>query len=281
MVNSTNLKSGNLQNLLGVAPYLHQIMGLENALGLTDKEKYILLIQGTKLKLPLKNGDPIKKGSLAYHTITSGKEVVKRIPKEVLGIPYIGHGIPVMDDRGEVIGSILTGISIETQERVSNMVVDLNAFISNIAATSNNLMNASEELAATAQDLAENTKGIEEDVKGMDAVIALIKEVSNQTHLLGLNAAIEAARAGDQGRGFNVVAEEIRKLASKTNVSMKDIGDKLKNIQQTIITFSSHTNGISAVSNQQAATTQEITANLEKIKAMAEELGQISEKLLV
>ena len=281
MSNSDSLnENNNLQLLLKVASYVHQTMGLENVFSLTDQEKYICVFQGTRLKLPVQVNDAIKPGSIADTCLKSGKVVVKRIPREVLGTPYIGQGIPVTDDLGNVIGTIATGTTIETQERVSNMAIDLNAFLSNISTTSSSLMSASEELAATAQELADNTSGIEKDIKDMDSVIALIKEVSNQTHLLGLNAAIEAARAGDQGRGFNVVAEEIRKLASKTNMSVKDIGDKLKHIQETILSFATHTHEISAVSQQQAATTEEIAANLEKIKNMAEEMAQISEEML-
>ncbi|WP_051273262.1 methyl-accepting chemotaxis protein [Desulfotruncus alcoholivorax] len=278
--NNDNNKFNNLQALLKVAPYLHQIVGLDNVFTLAGTEKYLCVYQGTKLKLPVNDGDPIKAGSIADTSLKSGKTTVKRIPKEVLGTPYIGKGIPVTDDTGNVIGAIAIGISIETQEKISNMAVDLNAFLGNISTTSSNLMSASEELAATAQELADNTSGIEKDIKDMDSVIALIKEVSSQTHLLGLNAAIEAARAGDQGRGFNVVAEEIRKLASKTNTSVKEIGDKLKHIQETVLGFATHTHEISAVSQQQAATTEEIAANMEKIRAMAEELAQISEQML-
>ena len=141
-------------------------------------------------------------------------------------------------------------------------------------------MSASEQLAATAQELAENTSGIEKDIKEMDSVIALIKEVSNQTHLLGLNAAIEAARAGEHGRGFNVVAGEIRKLAAKTHNSVKEIGDKLKHIQETMLGFTTQTHEISSVSQQQAASTEEITASMKKIETMAEDLANLSEKLL-
>lgn len=255
-------------------------MGVENVFSLTDTEKYICMFQGTKLKLPVNPGDLIKNGSIADTVLKTGTVQVRRIAKEVLGTPYIGKGIPVTDDKGNVIGSIATGISIEAQENLSNMAIDLNSFLDNISTTSSNLMSASEELAATAQELADNTSGIEKDIKDMDAVIALIKEVSNQTHLLGLNAAIEAARAGDQGRGFNVVAEEIRKLASKTNMSVKEIGDKLKHIQETILGFATHTHEILAVSQQQAATTEEIAASMEKIKSMAEDLAQISEQML-
>jgi len=278
--NVKQLTSDNLQMLVHLAPYLHQILGEESVLTITDRERYLYMGQGTKLTLPVKSGDSFTEGSMAHTTMKAGQKVVKRVPKEVLGTPYIGLGIPVHDGDGRFIGAIAIGKPIEIQEKVSAMAEELSSSMENISTVSSGLMSASEQLAATAQELAENTSGIEKDIKEMDNVIALIKEVSDQTHLLGLNAAIEAARAGEHGRGFNVVAGEIRKLAAKTQNSVKEIGDKLKHIQETMLNFTTQTHEISAVSQQQAASTEEITASMQKIESMAEDMARLSEDLL-
>ena len=88
------------------------------------------------------------------------------------------------------------------------------------------------EVAGTVSVLEEGMARLGEDTDSIGQVMSVINEIADQTNLLALNAAIEAARAGEAGRGFAVVADEVRKLAEKTMVATKEVEERITAIQE-------------------------------------------------
>lgn len=134
-----------------------------------------------------------------------------------------------------------------------------------LASTQENVMNAAHQMKASTNE--------------SNRVVDFITGLATQTNLLGLNASIEAARSGEQGLGFSVVAKEIRNLSASSTNAAKEIGSSLKdlnNLIEQIVISIEETNDITQT---QAATTEEINAQVEEINSMAEELLLLVKKI--
>jgi methyl-accepting chemotaxis protein len=114
--------------------------------------------------------------------------------------------------------------------------------------------------------------------KKTDKILKMIEKIASQTNLLGLNASIEAARVGDKGRGFDVVANEIRKLSKNSSSSIQQINSILASLVETSKEISSTVSNIREISHVQASGSQEISNSIQNIHELSKKLVSLTEQ---
>jgi len=125
--------------------------------------------------------------------------------------------------------------SVEKAQASQAMLIQTQKDIGNVRNKVENLENTMQITATKEQSLAQRLGEVSHNANEVKDVLNIIKDIADQTNLLALNAAIEAARAGEHGRGFAVVADEVRKLAERTQKSLVEIDATINVVVQAIM----------------------------------------------
>jgi len=180
------------------------------------------------------------------------------------------------------------GQATETVNALSEQVVNNAQATQQAMETSQNrvaqVLAASESTSLAAQQSKTAITSLFQSVESVNSIVDVISAIADQTNLLALNAAIEAARAGEHGRGFSVVADEVRQLAGKTQDSLKQISERLNQLQSasnsiesTIIDIEKASKNQKSIADQLQETALQVTGQAEISATVAQDsLTQIT-----
>ncbi|MBU3023661.1 methyl-accepting chemotaxis protein [Aestuariibacter sp. A3R04] len=179
---------------------------------------------------------------------------------------FNGVTLSMLDSIQQVAGireTVLKSFMNINQEK--EHIGDISTLFNESANTLSNILKDMDLLNSKMGQMSERISGLSDTADNINKFVATITSISDQTNLLALNAAIEAARAGDAGRGFSVVADEVRALANETNKSASEVAELVQGIIQSTRAAVGVVSGLQENNEQLSTGIGGLNANYEKM----------------
>lgn len=243
------------------------------------------------------NGKPFKVIKFATD-LTQRKEDNKKLAQDFEdNVSVIVNSVTSSSDTMQNSAQVLAAGAEKTSTQsstVASAAEELSVSVNEISSQVSSSVQTANEASAQAKETQELVQGLVDASTKIGQVTSLISEIAEQTNLLALNATIEAARAGEAGKGFAVVASEVKSLAAETAKATEDISSQIGNIQsisnstaqaiQKIGAIITHINNsstaIAGAVEEQSAATSEVSSNIIGVQQSASETGQSSAIML-
>jgi hypothetical protein len=206
-----------------------------------------------------------------------GYNIVIKVDGERIGTFGIGGPLETVKPIAKIASAVIAARIKEARhlELISKVAGEISRSVEQTVAAIENIYAGSEELTAANRAVIGAVTATEAKIQDTSQLLDFILDVAEMTGLLGLNAAIIAAQAGRHGRGFSVVAEEIRKLGKNSSASVDKITVILEQIQSGIADVRAISEKTAATSEQQFKATQQIARDIANIKMSVDKLASL------
>lgn len=270
-----------IKEIIDTAPLYRKFLGQDLAICVSDMDKYIAVYNTKTLAFPFKEGDKIH--GLGYddklEKISKTREPVSYIiPREVTGTVAARAILSPIIDGNKVVGYFSVTINIDKEDNIENISQNLTESIGGTKDSIHKIASAAEELSSMVHSIEETTKTTQDNIKKGNEAIQLIQGIAKQSNILGLNAAIEASRSGESGKGFSVVASQMRKLAVQSKDTANQVVTSLKEIEDSITSVLDDVIRVRDIANKQSESTSEISEAINTIADKSAKLVDYSKE---
>lgn len=269
------------------APVIADMFPEGGHLIITEKDQVTYSQPSSKWSLPgIKEGIAISSNiptdiqSLIKRVINKNRTESTEFYADIIDQTILVTSYPLEDDdRSLVLGTFSTVVPKSNAARLRQLASSLSESLNGISAVSQELAASASDIHYNEDQLNNRIKAIDNLIKQIIEVVGFITNIANETKMLGLNAAIEAAKAGESGRGFGVVAEEIRRLSDESKNTVNRVKTLINDIKAGIKETIENSNVVIKSTEEQAASSQELMASVEEITRLADELDSMAKSI--
>ncbi len=264
-----------IEKIVSVLPVIKQLFGQDVFITVLDSEGIVCgysIPDGMSPKLEI--GEKFVDPSGGFDEVMStGKRKYNYLPKEVMGEAFEGYLVP-LKDRGVTVGCLISSYSVQGKEHLANIVEDFNKAAQQVNEKIGQIVEEFDVLYGKIDEVSQMTGKVEDDVNASEKIVKVISGNASKSNILALNASIEAARSGEHGRGFSVVAQEMGKMANNSSTSTAQIQKQLQQVHQSIDNMIQSINGADAVAKEYNEQIKHIQATVDHMFEMASEMEQ-------
>lgn len=269
-----------LESLVNAMPFVRQMFRDDVSISINDHEKVLYFAEANGLEIGVKVGDELHEDYKNFKMLTNrDSRTVARMPGDLQGRPFDAILIPIQEN-DQVVGILGVNYALDNHITLEKLISENEATINALLGGIQQIAAHSEELSATSEEILRNSKQAAENSISVTKVTNVIREVSEQTNLLGLNAMIEAARVGDLGSGFGVVASEVRKLSDHTKQAASDIETSLGSVQDSMKHMELEIGQITTATVDQAQLVSEFMQSIEQLSETSANLKKFVTEML-
>lgn len=268
-----------LKSLVEAAPYIKAMRKNGYMIGVTNREKTLRFVPNDIIDLSIAPNTMLPQGDPMLEVMRTGKPIEIKVDKELYGMAFKAYYCPVRDEKNQIIGGLALGRELEIEEKLINVTDTIVQSVGQIEEAINHIAKGAQQQEETSQHMVETMLESVNKQEETDNILNFIKNVSRQTNLLSLNAQIEAARVGMAGKGFAIVANEMKKLGNSSSGAVTNIEailNEVKNINEKIKGLVNTNNEITS---EQAGAIEEILASMSEVSNAVSILKELSNKL--
>lgn len=243
------------------------------ALLVADRTRVRAVVPARTFALAAAEGYELRPGDGLYEAVRDGRVHQVRLNESVFGTAVVVKAVPIPGEGAHPVGAMAACVRVEAHEQLFALANTLSSSVQQTSATLQEMAASMQVLAASLGDIARESRAVLTAVRDVRSISDEVREIADTSRILGLNASIEASRAGEHGRGFAVIAREIRRLAEGAREQTEVIAQNTRRMVEMLEALNAAIERV----DREAEAQQEA---MEALAAAMQEVSQVSVDLV-